>query len=356
MSRFLRVKFLPYSNSPTLLKTDLMKIAVLFGGQSAERDVSIASGSQVFKALKGKGHEVIAIDTANGVLSAEQETALLSATIQSLPPELGEQDLLAGLYQELHQGTLAKVDVVFVALHGGFGEDGSIQALFDMQGIRYTGSGRLASSFGMDKEVSKILMRAAGVPTADWLMAPCSVKEVEDQVGFPVVVKANKQGSSVGLSVVDSPDGLAAAIASAQQHDDEVMIERFVAGRELTVGVLAGKALEVGEIIPQSSELFDYESKYQAGGAEEIFPAELPQEVREYARVLGLAVHKALKLKDYSRVDFRLDANNQLWCLEANSLPGMTAASLLPKSAAACGIEFAELCETICRLAIQATD
>ena len=332
-----------------------MKIAVLFGGQSAERDVSIASGSQVFKALKARGHEVIAVDTATGLLDEAGEAVLLTSTIKPLPPETGEQDLLSGLHQVVSDGSLKTVDVVFIALHGGYGEDGSIPALFDMHGIRYTGSGRLASSFAMDKDVAKQLMRAAGVPTADWLMAPCSTQEVEDQVGFPAVVKANKQGSSVGLSIVDNPADLQAAIQSAFEHDDEVMVERFVTGREITVGILDGKALEVGEIIPKASDIFDYESKYQAGGAEEIFPADIPQEVREYARILGLAVHKALKLKDYSRVDFRLDEQGGLWCLEANSLPGMTAASLLPKSAGAMGIEFGVLCERVCELAVTAS-
>ena len=228
-----------------------MKIAVLFGGQSAERDVSIASGSQVFKALKSRGHEVLAIDTATGVLDQEAEATLLNATIKPLPPETGEQDLLSGLHQVVTSGALNSVDIVFIALHGGFGEDGSIPALFDMHGISYTGSGRLASSFAMDKDVAKQLMRAAGVPTADWLMAPCSTQEVEGQVGFPAVVKANKQGSSVGLSIVDKAADLQAAIDSAFEHDDEVMVERFITGREITVGILDGKALEVGKLFPR---------------------------------------------------------------------------------------------------------
>jgi D-alanine-D-alanine ligase len=204
----------------------------------------------------------------------------------------------------------------------------------------------------MDKDVSKRLFRLAGVPTPDWLMAPVEADEAGRALGWPLVVKPNKQGSTVGLSVVKRPEDFAAALATAFRYDDEVMVERFVPGRELTVGVLEDRALAVGEIFPKN-EIFDYESKYQAGGAEEIFPAELAEEQARAVRELGLAAHRALKLEGYSRVDFRMDAEGGLWCLEVNTLPGMTATSLLPQSAAAAGIPFPELCERICRLALE---
>ncbi len=207
----------------------------------------------------------------------------------------------------------------------------------------------------MDKDISKHLFRAAGVPTPDWLMAPADVARAEERLGYPLVVKPNKQGSTVGLTVVKSREMIEPAIAFAFRYDNEVMLEQFIAGREFTVGVLEGNALAVGEIIPQESEVFDYRSKYQVGGAQEIFPADLDAQQTATARDLAERAHRALKLRDYSRIDFRMDAEGTFWCLEANTLPGMTATSLLPQSATACGITFAELCDRIARLALKRT-
>jgi D-alanine-D-alanine ligase len=183
-------------------------------------------------------------------------------------------------------------------------------------------------------------------------MAPTDPARVAAELGFPLVVKPNRQGSTVGLTVVKHAGELDAAVAEAFRYDHEVMLERFVPGRELTCGVLADQALAVGEIVPRG-EIFDYESKYQHGGAEEIFPAELTPEMTETIRDLSLRAHRALKLEGFSRADFRLDAQGGLWCLEVNTLPGMTATSLLPQSAAAAGIPFPELCDRICRLALE---
>jgi D-alanine-D-alanine ligase len=242
-------------------------------------------------------------------------------------------------------------DVLFLALHGGRGEDGTLQTVLEMIGVPYTGSGALGSAMAMDKDVSKRLFRFAGVPTADWFMAPVTVEDVEERLGWPAVVKPSKQGSTVGLTVVKQPEGLDDALELAARYDDEVMVEAFVPGRELTVGILDGEALAVGEIIPRH-EIFDYECKYTPGMSEEIFPADLPRSVTERCRDLGLRAHDALKLGGYSRVDFRLTPAGELFCLEVNTLPGMTATSLLPQSARAVGIEFPELCERICRAAL----
>jgi D-alanine-D-alanine ligase len=329
-----------------------MKIAVLFGGTSEERDVSIASAAQVIPALRGLGHEVVAIDTATGRLDAAAERRLLTSGVGPQPPSgtalAGMRQVAPALVAEA--ADMRDVDVVFLALHGGTGEDGHIQAVLDLAGLPYTGSNHIASATAMDKDLSKRLFRAAGVPTADWLMAPAAAGEIAAALGWPVVVKPNKQGSTVGLSVVRSADALPAAIALARRHDDEVMVERFVPGRELTVGVLEGRALPVGEIIAPG-EVFDYQAKYQAGGAREVFPAELPAEVAARVQELAVRAHAALKLGAYSRIDFRMDPRGGLWCLEANSLPGMTAASLLPQAARAAGIGFSELVERICKLA-----
>jgi D-alanine-D-alanine ligase len=328
-----------------------MKIAVLFGGTSEERDVSIASASQVIPALRGLGHEVIAVDTATGRLSAGAEQKLLASGIAPEPPSDRKLASLrdSALTLTTDAADIRDVDVVFLALHGGTGEDGHVQAVLDLAGIAYTGSNHSSSAVAMDKDLSKRLFRAAGVPTADWLMAPATEKDVAP-LGWPVVVKPNKQGSTVGLTVVRAPEQLAPAIELALRYDPEVMIEKFVAGREFTVGILDHAALPPGEIIPPG-EIFDYQAKYQSGGAKEVFPAELSPEVTTRLQELAVKAHKALKLGAYSRIDFRQDKAGNFWCLEANTLPGMTAGSLLPQAARAAGIGFSELCEKICKSA-----
>jgi D-alanine-D-alanine ligase len=329
-----------------------VRVAVLFGGTSSERDVSIASGAQVVRALRERGHEVVPIDTASGVLDAASETRLLHGDVAARPPSAEALDLLKeGGVDLLRSAEVGAIDVAFIALHGGTGEDGTLQAVLDLAGIPYTGSGMLGSAMAMDKDISKRLFETAGVPTPAWLMAPASPEDVEAHVGFPAVVKPSKQGSTVGLTVVRDPALLEAAIEDAFRFDDEVIIERFIPGRELTVPVMGDVALPVGEIISRH-EIFDYECKYQPGMAEEIFPADLPDEPARVVQDLALRAHRALKLRGYSRIDFRMDSEGAFWCLEANTLPGMTSASLFPKGAAAAGISFPELCERLCDLAL----
>ncbi len=334
---------------------DKLKIAVLLGGTSEERDVSIASGAQVVAALRRRGHHVVTVDTALGLLDEDAERALLEARVGLEPPERTALVRMRGqdAGAVLSRAQLGDQDLLFLALHGGTGENGTLQTLLDLAELRYTGSGRVGSAVAMDKDLSKRLFRAAGVPTADWLMAPVDAATVADTLGFPVIVKPSQQGSTVGLSKVSRAEDLQPAIELALRYDREVMIERFVAGRELTVGVLGDQPLAVGEIVLGQSGVFDYTSKYQPKGAVEVFPAEVSAEIAEEARRLALAAHRALKLDGYSRADFRLDAEGRLWCLEVNTLPGMTATSLLPQSAAAMGIDFDELCERICQLALQ---
>jgi D-alanine-D-alanine ligase len=331
-----------------------MRVAVLFGGTSEERDVSIASGAQVMKALRQAGHQVIAIDTVRGVLGPAEEQRLLSSGVAPAPPAREELSLIrTGAAMPLPAaGELQGIDVVFLTLHGGTGEDGTIQALLDLTGIPYVGSGHAASATAMDKDLSKRLFRMAGIPTPEWLMAPADGIAVEARLGYPLVVKPNKQGSTVGLTVVRSRDQLDPAVREAFRYDDEVILEKFIPGRELTCGILADRALAVGEIVSKG-EVFDYESKYQEGGATEIFPADLSEEQTRTVQDLSLRAHRALKLEGFSRVDFRMDDEGAFWCLEVNTLPGMTGTSLLPQSAAAAGISFPELCDRICRLALE---
>jgi D-alanine-D-alanine ligase len=240
--------------------------------------------------------------------------------------------------------------VVCVALHGGLGENGTVQALLEVVGVPYTGSGPLAASIAMAKDMAKHVLRDCGVRVPRWVMTPADARTVAAEVGFPCIVKPVSEGSSVGLSLVREPAALAAAIAAAAVWDDRVMIEAYVDGPELTVGVLGDRALPVGEIRPKH-ELFDYECKYTPGMAEEIFPAPIDPALAARAQAAALAAHRALRLGGYSRIDFRVDTAGDIFCLEANTLPGMTANSLIPKAARAAGIAFPDLCETICRLA-----
>ena len=330
-----------------------MKIAVLFGGTSEERDVSIASAAQIIPALRGLGHEVFAVDTAAGRLPSAEETKQLVAGVAAAPPSVATmqsvRDRAASL--TVDAADIRGADVVFLALHGGAGEDGRVQAMLDLAGVAYTGSNHIASAAAMDKDLAKRLFRSANIPTADWLMAPADPAGVERALGWPVVVKPSKQGSTVGLSVVRQSRELAAAMTLAGGFDDEVMIEKFIPGREFTVGILEGAALPVGEIIAPG-EVFDYRSKYQVGGAREVFPANLPAAETSQLQDYALRAHRVLKLGAYSRIDFRRDAGGGFWCLEANSLPGMTATSLLPQAAKVAGISFPELLERICRAAV----
>ncbi|MGH7585201.1 MAG: D-alanine--D-alanine ligase family protein [Gemmatimonadales bacterium] len=333
----------------------VLRITLLTGGASAERDVALASAAQVVPALRSCGHEVAVVDIARGFIPESDEPGLLGKRVGTAPPD---EQKLAALQRGLLVSGLADLrvvrsaDVLFLALHGGWGEDGTLQALLDVVGVPYTGSGPLGSALAMDKDVSKRLLRTAGVATADWLMAPTRSNDAIGALGLPLVVKPSKQGSTVGLTVVKRADEFDAAVALAAKYDDEVMLERFVPGRELTVGVLEGRGLAVGEIIPKH-EIFDYECKYTPGMSEEIFPADVEATMADEARRLAVLAHQALKLGSYSRVDFRLDPDGGLWCLEANTLPGMTATSLMPQSAAAAGILFPELCERIARTAVR---
>jgi D-alanine-D-alanine ligase len=333
-----------------------VQITVMLGGASSERDVSLASGFRVVDALRSAGHRVSAVDPVSGVLRPSEELALRSSGMKTAPPSLAELAKLGGTRRrELSPevvllSEVREADVVFLGLHGGQGEDGTIQAMLDSVGVAYTGSGPLASALAMDKDLSKTLFRAAGVGTAEWLMAPATDEAVERAIGYPVVVKPSKQGSTVGLSVVRERAALQDAIATAYQYDDEVMLERFIPGRELTVGVLGDEALPAGEIFPKH-EIYDYECKYTTGMASEEFPARVTPLGAAALQDQALRAFRALKLRGYARIDFRMDPSGALYCLEANTLPGLTELSLMPQAAAARGLSFVQLCERIVAIA-----
>ena len=328
-----------------------MKVAVLMGGSSDEREVSLASGAQVAAALREAGHEVVAVDTRSGILDAAEERRLLTDGVRASPPDPDEAGGAEARTVALTTDPdLADVDVFFLALHGGSGEDGTLQGLLDSAGVAYTGSDRLGCTLAMDKDVTKRLLRDAGIPTAPWLSGPRSADEVEAGLGLPVIVKASGGGSSLRLELAHDRRELEAALEASRSWNDLVLFEQYVPGREITVGVLGDRAFPVGEIVPVH-EYFDYACKYQPGLAREIFPADLPDHVVQEAQRLALDVHRTLRLRDYSRVDFILHADGTPVCLEANTLPGMTANSLLPKGARAAGLSFPELCHRIVELA-----
>ncbi|HLQ70133.1 MAG TPA: D-alanine--D-alanine ligase [Gemmatimonadales bacterium] len=330
-----------------------MRVTVLTGGATAERAVAFASASQIVAALRSRGHDVSVVDTAGGLLDEPGEREVLGGTVGATPPAV---DQLAAREQRMLSEGLAELpavrdaDVLFLAVHGGQLEGGTLQAVLDVIGVPYTGSGPLASALAMDKDLSKRLFRATGVPVPAWFMVPVAPEDVTTALGWPVIIKPSKQGSSVGLTLVKKAQDLGNAVKLAARYDDEVMAEQFIPGRELTVGVLGDVPLPVGEIVPKH-ELFDYETKYTPGMSEETFPARietlLARQLQEYA----VMAHRALKLTGYSRVDFRVTPEGDIFCLEANSLPGMTRTSLFPQAAQAAGIPFPELCERVARLA-----
>jgi D-alanine-D-alanine ligase len=330
-----------------------MRVTVITGGATAERTVAFAGAAQIVAALRARRHDVYVVDTVTGLLSAEDEGRLLSGAVGTAPPSVEDLDereraLLSNGLAELP--VIQGADVLFPCLHGGRGEGGTLQAVLDVIGVPYTGSGALGSALALDKDLSKRLFRAAGVPVPAWFMAPVAPEDVTTALGWPVIVKPSKQGSTVGLSLVKQAKDLDAAIQLARQHDDEVMAEQFIPGREFTVGVLGDVPLPVGEIIPKH-EIFDYECKYTPGMTEEVFPAKADTQLARQLQELALSAHRALKLGGYSRIDFRVSPEGDIFCLEANSLPGMTGMSLFPQAARAAGMDYGEMCERICTIA-----
>jgi D-alanine-D-alanine ligase len=337
-----------------------MKIAVLMGGTSPEREISIRTGSGVSKALHSLGHEVVLLDTGTGKMlqGSELQAALGNpAGPAALAPTAVPPGVNTGL-QPLVHGLSRDIELVFVALHGGDGENGTLQALLDLARVPYTGSGVLASAVAMDKAFSKRIFVHEGVPTPDWVerWAPedpaqpwnpeVEDEEIERLGGFPVIVKPNDQGSTVGITVAHSHPELSKALQLARRYGRLALIERFIPGRELTVSVLDDRALPVVEIIPEGG-FYDYDHKYTAGASRYECPAQLPHEATERLLALGLRACRALRTRGVARVDFRLDDEMTPFCLEVNTVPGMTEMSLVPKAAAAAGMSYADLVRAI---------
>jgi D-alanine-D-alanine ligase len=299
------------------------KIGVLMGGLSSEREVSLASGTAVLKALADKGYDAVAIDIGRD--AAEQVRK-------------------------------ANIEIAFNALHGKFGEDGAIQGLLEIMGIPCTGSGILASAMGMNKIVSKTLFKSYGLQVGPFLVVSRgdqnALRTAEKEIGYPLVVKPSSEGSSVGVSLVHAAGELEPAAKLAFQYDPEILIERYVKGMEVQVGILGERALGAIEIVPKDV-FYSYKAKYEKGGSDHFFPARVPQDVYQRTLDAGLLAHRALGCRGYSRVDFIIGHDGVSYILEVNTLPGMTATSLLPEIAQGAGITFPSLVEEIVRLALE---
>lgn len=344
-----------------------MKIAVIAGGLSPERDVSLSSGCLIANALRQAGHHVVLLDVYEGISSADTDLTNLfkdnnakpySYIVPQKAPDLNEimqrnnnrKALIGPKVLEICQ----IADVVFIALHGAMGENGQLQATFDVMGIKYTGTGYAGSLLAMDKDLTKRLLRQSGLPTADWVLVRKIIPSVPELevLGLPCVVKPCSAGSSIGVSFVHDMEQLKGAINEARLVDTNIIIEKMIPGREFSVGVLDGIALPVIEIIPNQG-FYDYKNKYQAGLAKEICPADLSIYDTKRVQDLAVEIYKTLRLGSYARIDFILGADSEFVCLEANTLPGMTPTSLLPQEALAAGITFNELCSKIVDLAVK---
>lgn len=339
-----------------------MNIAVLAGGLSPEREVSLTSGSLIANALMQNGHQVLLIDVYEGIPSMPKAPLSLFSNERTYTHTVSEEvpDLDA-LRARCNNGdaligpnvieACRAADLAFLALHGAMGENGQLQATLDSFGIPYTGSGYAGSLLAMDKDLAKRLLRDAGVPTPDWLYfkqyEADAVARIQKEIGLPCVVKPCDCGSSVGVSIVETADALTDALEQAFAFG-AVLVEKKITGRELTVGILDGVALPAVEIIPEEG-FYDYKNKYQ-GTTREICPAPIPEEIASRAAMLTCRGFEALRLRSYARFDYLLDAEGALWCLEANTLPGMTPTSLLPLAASAAGIDYNTLCERIVNL------
>ncbi|MBM9613048.1 D-alanine--D-alanine ligase [Desulfobulbus rhabdoformis] len=305
-----------------------IRLALIAGGTSDEREVSLRGAAGVEKELDPEKYEVVRYDPATDLPRIASESA--------------------------------NIDVAFLLLHGVNGEDGTIQGFLDLLGLPYQGAGVLGSALAMDKNLAKTLYKLHGLPVAAWVMLePSDLKDsgrILREVGIPCVVKPVRQGSSIGMSIVREEEQLPGALALALKHDSEVMVEAYIEGRELTVGVIGNKELTplpLIEIIPNDQyEFFDYEAKYQPGASTEICPAQVDEQVRQKAQEYALVAHRCLQLRGYSRTDMIL-SNGELYLLETNTIPGMTPTSLFPQAAAEAGINFAKLLDRLIELALE---
>ncbi len=307
----------------------MIRLGLLFGGRSAEREVSIAGAGEVEKALDKNRYKINRYDAATDLKKLVEDAE--------------------------------RLDCVFVLLHGKYGEDGTVQGLLELLELPYQGSGVLGSALAMDKHLSKVVYRDAGINTPDWIhldkRSRPSKDEVTAKISLPFIVKPCNQGSSVGIKIIRDKEEILPGISDAFKWDDEIILEKFIPGREITGGILGLdelEALPIVEIIPASSyDFFDFDAKYKPGATKETCPARLPEAITEKARELALKAHRALKLSGYSRTDMIIDESGKIHVIETNTIPGMTPTSLFPQAAAAMGLDFSQLLDRLIELAMQ---
>ena len=329
-----------------------LKVLLLLGGTSPEREVSKSTGKSVYNALINLGHDVVILDPAYGINQPLEVEEYFSEEDFN---EISNENYLDAINLIFP----AEISIAFLALHGKYGEDGTIQSLLELKGIKFTGSKVLSSAIAMDKIMSKILFEDYHVPTPKYFHFKKGERTTEEvnnlikqKFGFPAVVKPNDQGSTVGLTICKASDQLTEAIRNAFEYSDRILVEEYIPGRELTVAVIDDTALPVLEIRPKH-ETYDYECKYTSGMSEYIVPAEIPSEVSNELQDIAVRACQSLRCEVYARVDFRLSPENKVYTLEVNTLPGMTSLSLVPKMAKSVGISFEQLVEKIITLSLK---
>ena len=346
-----------------------MKIVVLAGGLSPERNVSLSSGAMVCQALRERGHRAALIDMFFGTEGRQARGEALYddpipeqlRRVSSQAPDLaqvraGRKDPSPSLFGPGVLELCAGAEMVFLALHGTCGEDGRVQAAFDLLGIPYTGSGYLGTALALDKDMTKRIAAAQGVVTPRWETVDCArepLEAIEGRTQLPVVVKPLASGSSIGVSIAHTPEQLHEALERSREMGGRTVLEQYIQGREIQVAVLEDRALPSIEIIPKQG-FYDYENKYQPGAALEVCPAQIPPEWEQRVGQAALTAFRALGLAVYSRADFIVTGDGTPYFLEINTLPGMTPTSLVPQEAAAVGISYGELCERIIRASARA--
>lgn len=331
-----------------------MKIALLTGGLSSEREVSLSSGRGILKGLRNLGHNVVVIDPIYGDMKADEELIFKDKVSKEFPTlekiRLLQKESSHKLIDCINSDLFDDIELVFIGLHGKFGEDGKIQTLLELKGLKYTGSGIQSSAVAMDKDLSKLVFEKNNILTPDWLALYSENNVIYDesiiQLGNPIVIKPNDEGSTVGLSIANNEEEFTFGIKTAFNYSEKVLLEKYIKGRELTVSIIDGESYPVIEIVPHEG-FYDYEHKYSKGKSTYVCPAVIPAEVADRAKELALNAYSALNCEVYARVDFLLTEEKDLYCLEVNTLPGMTELSLVPMAAKAVKMDFDKLIKKI---------